>query len=64
MAPSFSYPLPTIKTDRLGELYTVHGVHRAVVVDLAYTSESPEATTTTSTPQRASSILNATRRPA
>ncbi|KAF3531707.1 hypothetical protein DY000_02039812 [Brassica cretica] len=43
MAPSFFYPLPTIKDDRLEELYTVHGVDRAVVGDLASTSESPEA---------------------
>ncbi|KAG2247570.1 hypothetical protein Bca52824_087198 [Brassica carinata] len=43
MAPSFFYPLPTIKDDRLEELYTVHGVDRAVVGDLAFTSESPEA---------------------
>ncbi|KAF2571736.1 hypothetical protein F2Q70_00002459 [Brassica cretica] len=43
MAPSFSYPLPTIKADWLEELYTVHIVDRAVVVDLASTSESPEA---------------------
>ncbi|KAG2247586.1 hypothetical protein Bca52824_087214 [Brassica carinata] len=43
MAPSFSFPLPPITADRLEELYTVLGVHRAVVFDLASTSESPEA---------------------
>ncbi|KAF2549975.1 hypothetical protein F2Q68_00033821 [Brassica cretica] len=43
MAPSFFCPLPTIKADRLEELYTVHGVDRAVIVDLASTSESPKA---------------------
>lgn len=43
MAPSFSYPLPKITDNWLEELYTVHGVDRAVVVDLASTSESPEA---------------------
>ncbi|KAF2549974.1 hypothetical protein F2Q68_00033820 [Brassica cretica] len=32
MAPSFFCPLPTIKADRLEELYTVHGVDRAVIV--------------------------------
>ncbi|KAF2568151.1 hypothetical protein F2Q70_00027567 [Brassica cretica] len=29
MAPSFSYPLPTIKAERLEELYTVHGIDTA-----------------------------------
>ncbi|KAF3485405.1 hypothetical protein F2Q69_00052554 [Brassica cretica] len=43
MAPSFFCRLPTIKADRLEELYTVHGVNRAVIVDLASTSESPKA---------------------
>ena len=43
MAPSFSFPLPPITADRLEELYTVLGVDRAVVFDLASTSESPEA---------------------
>ncbi|KAF3535695.1 hypothetical protein F2Q69_00022053 [Brassica cretica] len=43
MAPSFFCPLPTIKADQLDELYTIHGVDRAVVVDLASTSESPES---------------------
>ncbi|KAF2583452.1 hypothetical protein F2Q68_00004974 [Brassica cretica] len=43
MAPSFSYPLPTIKADRLEELFTVHAVDRTVVVDLDSMSESPEA---------------------
>ena len=43
IAPSFSYPVPTIKADRLEELYTVRGVDRAVVVDLDSTTESPEA---------------------
>lgn len=35
MAPSFSYPLPTIKAERLEELYTVHGDDTAVTLDLA-----------------------------
>ncbi|KAF2550585.1 hypothetical protein F2Q68_00036381 [Brassica cretica] len=43
MAPSFLCPLPTTTAKRLEELYTVHGVDRAVVVDLASTAESPEA---------------------
>ncbi|KAF3555764.1 hypothetical protein F2Q69_00016341 [Brassica cretica] len=43
MAPSFSYPPPTIKAERLEELYTVHGVDTAVTLDLASTPESPEA---------------------
>ena len=42
-APSFFCPLPMITAERLEELYTVHGVDRAVVVDLASTTESPEA---------------------
>ncbi|KAF2607946.1 hypothetical protein F2Q68_00044169 [Brassica cretica] len=43
MTPSFSYPVPTIKADRLEDLYTVHGINRVVVLDLASTSESPTA---------------------
>ena len=43
MAPSFFCPLPTTTAKRLEELYTVHGVDRDVVVDLASTTESPEA---------------------
>ncbi|KAF3518625.1 hypothetical protein DY000_02060307 [Brassica cretica] len=43
MAPSFFCPLPTTTAKWLEELYTVHGVDRVTVVDLASTTESPEA---------------------
>ena len=43
MALSFFCPFTTTTAKHLEELYTVHGVDRAVVVDLASTTESPEA---------------------
>lgn len=43
MALSFFCPFPTTTAKCLEELYTVHGVDRAVVVDLASTTDSPEA---------------------
>ena len=43
MAPLFFCPLPMTTSKWLEELYTVHGVDRVVVVDLASTTESPEA---------------------
>ncbi|KAF3518326.1 hypothetical protein DY000_02060669 [Brassica cretica] len=43
IASSFFCPLPTTTAKRPEEIYTVHGVDRAVVVDLASTTESLEA---------------------
>ena len=42
MSSSFSFPRPTTTIDDLEDLYTVYGVDRAVVLDLAYASETPE----------------------
>ncbi|KAF2535675.1 hypothetical protein F2Q68_00021349 [Brassica cretica] len=42
MSSSFSFPRPTTTTDDLEDLYTVYEVDRAVVLDLASASETPE----------------------
>ncbi|KAF2530320.1 hypothetical protein F2Q70_00029494 [Brassica cretica] len=42
MSSSFSFPRPTTKTDDLEDLYKVYGVDRAIVLDLAGTTETPE----------------------
>ena len=42
MSSSFSFPHPTTTTDDLENLYTVCGVDRAVVLDLASASKTPK----------------------
>ncbi|KAF3582379.1 hypothetical protein DY000_02031504 [Brassica cretica] len=42
MSSSFSFPYPRITIDDLEDLHTVYGVDRAVILDLASASESPE----------------------
>ena len=42
MSSSFSFPHPTTTTNDLEDLYTVYGVDRAVFLDLASASETPE----------------------
>ena len=42
MSSSFSFPHPTTTTDDLEDLYTMYGVDRAIVLDLASMSETPK----------------------
>ncbi|KAF2608625.1 hypothetical protein F2Q68_00043007 [Brassica cretica] len=42
MSSSFSFPRPTTTTDDLENLYKAYGVERAVVLDLAGATETPE----------------------
>ena len=42
MSSSFSFPRPTTTTDDLEDLYKAYGVERAVVLDLAGATETPE----------------------
>ncbi|KAF3536857.1 hypothetical protein F2Q69_00023735 [Brassica cretica] len=42
MSSSFSFPRPTTTTDDLEDLYKAYGVDRAIVLDLAVATETPE----------------------
>ena len=42
MFSSFGFPRPTTTTDDLEDLYKEYGVDRAVVLDLAGATETPE----------------------